>query len=292
MVELSLIEKIKTLFTLIFSSSLFLILLLGIFIILVDIFYISKQSKKVKIMYFIVSIVVVVILLFTYFEEFLKFINVLNKSIVMLINFPSLLQYTVIIFLTLIIMIISILSKKINKVISRINIGVFIADLFIFFLLLDQINKSNIDLSNKVDIYSNRNLMVLFELSMIIFIVWLLGLIIYKICFIIITKNNNNNKVISEVGFTNSEEIKENGNNDIIEEEIELPKRKEDGTIVNLYEEPEMPKTIEELRKERVLENLTKKFDDNQNMIDGLFTVEEYKELSKLLHDMKKNKKA
>ena len=51
MVELSLIEKIKTLFTLIFSSSLFLILLLGIFIILVDIFYISKQSKKVKIMY-------------------------------------------------------------------------------------------------------------------------------------------------------------------------------------------------------------------------------------------------
>ena len=184
MVELSLIEKIKTLFTLIFSSSLFLILLLGIFIILVDIFYISKQSKKVKIMYFIVSIVVVVILLFTYFEEFLKFINVLNKSIVMLINFPSLLQYTVIIFLTLIIMVISILSKKINKVVSRINIGVFIADLFIFFLLLDQINKSNIDLSNKVDIYSNRNLMVLFELSMIIFIVWLLGLIIYKICFI------------------------------------------------------------------------------------------------------------
>lgn len=291
MVELSLIEKIKTLFTLIFSSSLFLILLLGIFIILVDIFYISKQSKKVKIMYFIVSIVVVVILLFTYFEEFLKFINVLNKSIVMLINFPSLLQYTVIIFLTLIIMVISILSKKINKVISRINIGVFIADLFIFFLLLDQINKSNIDLSNKVDIYSNRNLMVLFELSMIIFIVWLLGLIIYKICFIIITKNNNN-KVISEVGFINSEEIKGNGNNDSIEEEIELPKRKEDGTIVNLYEEPEMPKTIEELRKERVLENLTKKFDDNQSMIDGLFTVEEYKELSKLLHDMKKNKKA
>lgn len=292
MVELSLIEKIKTLFTLIFSSSLFLILLLGIFIVLVDIFYISKQSKKVKIMYFIVSIVVIGILLLTYFEEFLKFINVLNKSIVMLINFPSLLQYTIIIFITLIIMVISILSKKINKVISRINIGVFIADLFIFFLLLDQINKSNIDLSNKVDIYSNRNLMVLFELSIIIFIVWLLGLIIYKICLILISKNNNNNIVNSKISFVNSEEIKENGNNDSIEEEIELPKRKEDGTIINLYEEPEMPKTIEELRKERVLEKLTKKFDDNQSMIDGLFTIEEYKELSKLLHDMQKNKKA
>lgn len=290
MVELSLLEKIKTLFILIFSSSLFLILLLGIFIILVDIFYISKQSKKVKIMYFVVSIVVIGILLLTYFEEFLKFINVLNKSIVMLINFPSLLQYTIIIFITLIIMIISILSKKINKVISRINIGVFIADLFIFFLLLDQINKSNIDLSNKVDIYSNRNLMVLFELSMIIFTIWLLGLIIYKICLILISKNNNN-KVNSEISLIKSEEIKKNNNTDSIEEEIELPKRKEDGTIINLYEEPEMPKTIEELRKERVLEDLTNKFDDNSNMIDDLFTVEEYKELSKLLHDMQKNKK-
>ena len=290
MVELSLIEKIKTLFTLIFSSSLFLILLLGIFIILVDVFYISKQSRKVKIMYLIVSVIVMVILLITYFEEFLKFIDVLNKNIVMLINFPSLLQYTVIIFITLIIMIISIFNKKMNRILSRINIGVFVADLFIFFLILDQINKTNIDLSNKINIYSNKNLMVLFEISMIIFVLWLLGLLIYKICSVLITRNKYSKVIMdnNEVNLGESEEVTKEDN----EEEIELPKRKEDGTIINLYEEPEMPRTIEELRKERVLENLTKKFDDNQSMIDGLFTVEEYKELSKLLHDMKKNKKA
>lgn len=290
MVELSLIEKIKTLFTLIFSSSLFLILLLGIFIILVDIFYISKQSRKVKIMYLIVSVIVMVILLITYFEEFLKFIDVLNKNIVMLINFPSLLQYTVIIFITLIIMIISIFNKKINRILSRINIGVFIADLFIFFLILDQINKTNIDLSNKINIYSNKNMMVLFEISMIIFVIWLSGLLTYKICSVLITRNKSSKVIMdnNEVNLSEREEATKEDN----EEEIELPKRRDDGTIINLYEEPEMPRTIEELRKERVLENLTKKFDDNQSMIDGLFTVEEYKELSKLLHDMKKNKKA
>lgn len=290
MVELSLIEKIKTLFTLIFSSSLFLILLLGIFIILVDVFYISKQSRKVKIMYLIVSVIVMVILLITYFEEFLKFIDVLNKNIVMLINFPSLLQYTVIIFITLIIMIISIFNKKMNRILSRINIGVFIADLFIFFLILDQISKTNIDLSNKINIYSNKNLMVLFEISMIIFVIWLFGLLTYKICCVLITRNKSS-KVIMDNNEFNLSEIEEVTKEDN-EEEIELPKRRDDGTIINLYEEPEMPRTIEELRKERVLENLTKKFDDNQSMIDGLFTVEEYKELSKLLHDMKKNKKA
>lgn len=290
MVELSLIEKIKTLFTLIFSSSLFLILLLGIFIILVDVFYISKQSRKVKIMYLIVSVIVMVILLITYFEEFLKFIDVLNKNIVMLINFPSLLQYTVILFITLIIMIISIFNKKMNRILSRINIGVFIADLFIFFLILDQISKTNIDLSNKINIYSNKNLMVLFEISMIIFVIWLFGLLTYKICCVLITKNKSSKVIMdnNEFNLSEREEVTKEDN----EEEIELPKRRDDGTIINLYEEPEMPRTIEELRKERVLENLTKKFDDNQSMIDGLFTVEEYKELSKLLHDMKKNKKA
>lgn len=290
MVELSLIEKIKTLFTLIFSSSLFLILLLGIFIILVDVFYISKQSRKVKIMYLIVSVIVMVILLITYFEEFLKFIDVLNKNIVMLINFPSLLQYTVILFITLIIMIISIFNKKMNRILSRINIGVFIADLFIFFLILDQISKTNIDLSNKINIYSNRNLMVLFEISMIIFVIWLFGLLTYKICCVLITRNKSSKVIMdnNEFNLSEREEVTKEDN----EEEIELPKRRDDGTIINLYEEPEMPRTIEELRKERVLENLTKKFDDNQSMIDGLFTVEEYKELSKLLHDMKKNKKA
>lgn len=290
MVELSLIEKIKTLFTLIFSSSLFLILLLGIFIILVDVFYISKQSRKVKIMYLIVSVIVMAILLITYFEEFLKFIDVLNKNIVMLINFPSLLQYTVIIFITLIIMIISIFNKKMNRILSRINIGVFIADLFIFFLILDQINKTNIDLSNKINIYSNKNLMVLFEISMIIFVIWLFGLLTYKICSVLITRNKSSKVIMdnNEVNLSEREEAPKGDN----EEEIELPKRRDDGTIINLYEEPEMPRTIEELRKERVLENITKKFDDNQSMIDGLFTVEEYKELSKLLHDMKKNKKA
>ena len=290
MVELSLIEKIKTLFTLIFSSSLFLILLLGIFIILVDVFYISKQSRKVKIMYLIVSVIVMVFLLITYFEEFLKFIDVLNKNIVMLINFPSLLQYTVIIFITLIIMIISIFNKKMNRILSRINIGVFIADLFIFFLILDQISKTNIDLSNKINIYSNKNLMVLFEISMIIFVIWLFGLLTYKICCVLITRNKSSKVIMdnNEFNLSEREEVTKEDN----EEEIELPKRRDDGTIINLYEEPEMPRTIEELRKERVLENLTKKFDDNQSMIDGLFTVEEYKELSKLLHDMKKNKKA
>lgn len=263
MVELSLIEKIKTLISLIFSSSLFLILLLGVLVIIIDITYISKKSKKIKILYTIITILVLTILSITYLEQLINIINIINKNIVSLINFPSLLQYITITIISIIIMLTSIINKKTNLIIKRINIGVIISDIFIFFLILDQISQNNIDISSKIDIYSQKNLMVLFEISMFLFIIWILGLIIYKICKILINKK----------------EIPE-----IIEEEIELPKRREDGSIINLYEEPEMPKTIEELRKNTKVEI------NKEDLIDGVFTLEEYKEINELLKKIKADK--
>lgn len=263
MVELSLIEKIKTVISLIFSSSLFLILLLGIIVIIIDLTYISKKSKKVKILYTFITLAILIILSISYLEELLNIINIINKNIVTLINFPSLLQYITITIISIVIMLLSILNKKTNNIIKRINIGVIISDIFIFFLILDQISKNNIDISSKIDIYSQKNLMVLFEVSIFIFIIWIIGLIIYKICIALINKDNN--PIIKE-------------------EEIELPKRREDGSIINLYEEPEMPKTIEELRK-------TSKVEINkEDLIDGVFTLEEYREINKLLKKIKADK--
>ena len=124
MVELSLFEKIKTIFDLIFSSSLFLILLIGIVIILIDVFFISKKNDKVKKIYKIISLLIIFLLFLMYYKEFLNFINVLNKSIVMFINFPSLLQYTVLMFVMLVFMIVGLFIKKKNKFIKNINISI------------------------------------------------------------------------------------------------------------------------------------------------------------------------
>lgn len=261
MVELSLLEKIKTIFSLIFSSSLFLILLLGIIVTIIDITYISKKSKKIKILYTIITIIVITILSISYLEELLNIINIINKNIVNLINFPSLLQYITITLISILIMLTSIINKKTNNIIKKINIGVIISDIFIFFLILDQISKNNIDISSKIDIYSHKNLMVLFEVSILIFILWIVGLIIYKICKTLINKKEEPQQ-----------------------EEIELPKRREDGKIINLYEEPEMPKTIEELRKNTKVEI------NKEELIDGVFTLEEYREINKLLKKLKADK--
>lgn len=282
MVELSLLDKIKTLLNLVLSSSLFLILLISIGIIILDICYISRKSKKVKMIYAVISFVIIIGLSINYLKELVNIVNVINKNLVMLINFPTILEYVTIIFISIIVMIISFIFKRFTKIIRGINLGVIIADLFIFFLILDQISKNNVDLSNKIDIYSNQNLMVLFQISLFIFIIWMAFLIIYSIIMKLIKSNYNIKKETIK-----NEEIK---NIDIEEnnkfEDLELPKKKNE--IINFYDEPEMPKTIEELRKENA--DSLKEINIQNSVIDGVFTLEEYKEIKKLLDELKKVK--
>ena len=133
------------------------------------------------------------------------------------------------------------------------NLLIFIIELFLFFLILDEISKNKIDLANKISVYSNVNLMALFELSVIIFAIWMIILVLYKIIYKLTHKN----------------EILVNSN--------------------SFYEEPELPKTIEELRKEELVPPpqieyiVVEKKNDND-----MFTLEEYRALKKLLEDMKK----
>ena len=280
MVELSLLDKIKTLLNLVLSSSLFLILLISIGIIILDICYISRKSKKVKMIYAVISFVIIIGLFINYLKELVNIVNVINKNLVMLINFPTILEYVTIIFISIIVMIISFIFKRFTKIIRGINLGVIIADLFIFFLILDQISKNNVDLSNKIDIYSNQNLMVLFQISLFIFIIWMAFLIIYSIIMKLIKSNYNIKKETIKNDEIKNIDVEENN----IFEDLELPKKKNE--IINFYDEPEMPKTIEELRKENA--DSLKEINIQNSVIDGVFTLEEYKEIKKILDELKK----
>ena len=59
MVEISLLDKIRLTCNLIFSSPLFLILIFGFALMLVDIYLISKKSKATKITYLLISLVII-----------------------------------------------------------------------------------------------------------------------------------------------------------------------------------------------------------------------------------------
>lgn len=253
MVELTLLERIKVTLSLVISSPLFLVLLLGIALMLVDIYFISKKSKKTKIIYLIVSLIIVMLLSRNYLEPLLSVLDTIGKNIITIIYFPSVFEYVLILLISLIILLISSFSKKTNKHIKAINLIVSIINFFIFFLILDELSKNKVDLTNKVSIYSNEVLMSLFELSVIIFALWIIGLIIYKIINKLIHKNDTN---------------------------------------VNFYEEPVLPKSIEELRKEiltpppSVEYIVVEKKNDND-----MFTLDEYRQMKKLLEYIKENQK-
>jgi hypothetical protein len=239
---------------------------------LVDIYFISKKSKKTKIIYLIVSLIIIGLLLQNYLSSLFSVFDTIVKNIITIIYFPSVLEYILMLIATLIIMLTGALNKKTNKKIKTINLFVFIINIFIFFLILDQISTSEVDLSNKVSIYLNENLMALFELSILIFGVWIIFLILSKIINKLINKNQNKieNKPEEEIESQTKEENKEE--------------------IINFYEEPELPKTIEELRKEELKPNtnieyiVVEKKNDND-----MFTLDEYRQMRKILEMIKEN---
>ena len=142
MVEFTLLEKIRTIFNLIFSSPLFLVLLS------------------------------------MYYDSLLVLLDSISKNIVSLIYFPTVLEYIIMLIISLIILIYSLVSKKISSNIKMFNALAFISNSYIFFLILDEIENSKVDLSSKISIYTNDHLMILFEISLGIFIIWMVILIL------------------------------------------------------------------------------------------------------------------
>ena len=253
MVEYTLLEKIKTLFNLITNSPLFLILVLGILLMIIDIAFISKTDKKTKIIYSIISIIVIILLMDSYFNSLISLFDTIAKNIVSIIYFPTMLQYILMLLASLIILIFSVASKKININIKRINILVLIINTFLFFLILDQINNNNVDLASKVSIYSNSILMILLELSIALFVVWIIGLILYKI-------------------------IKRLSLRDTKVERITLDPQ-------TFYNEPILPDNFSDLQKPKLKEEY---LINQMNKKEELFTLDEYKQMKKILELIKK----
>ena len=250
MVEYTLLEKIKTLFDLITSSPLFLILLSGIILMIIDMLFISNKDKKTQKIYLIVSILLIILILNLYFNSILSILDTISKNIVTIIYFPTILQYVIMLIISIVILLVSIFNKRINKIIKRINIFVLILNTFLFFLILDQINNNNVDLSNKISIYSNSHLMILLELSILIFVIWIISLILY-----LIIKKLQNKKTIEETNM--------------------------------FYEKPKLPEKFEELQMpKRKTEYVT----IEREKTDELFTLEEYKKMRELLEHINKDK--
>ena len=173
--DFSLVEKIHILMKLVSSSSLFLICsIIGIALLIFFIFCIIFNKKINKWIFISICLLISIILLINYGTLIFNIIDNIFDSLFMALYFPSLSIYVSVLITLNISFIISVFSKKQTKLKKLINITIGVISDFFLVLIIDIVSKNNINIYEQLTLYSNQFLLVLFELSMSLFVSWVL----------------------------------------------------------------------------------------------------------------------
>ncbi len=213
MIQASIIEQIGTFFKILFGNPYVIILLLTAIIVLFLLVKASKpENKKItKILYSLIYLGTFGTLLYFFHAEILKLFDYLFNNIFLFLFFPNLAVYILVLVIINIIIIKSTLSERESKVSKYLNISFFVIFNIIFYLIIDNIIKNNVNVYEQLSIYTNNNLLVLVELSMKLFVVWALVLLIIKLSNdlinkMLLRKSMNKNLVLENE--VNQEELK------------------------------------------------------------------------------------
>ena len=190
MSKLSFLDKLRILFDLSKSSVLYLIILiarisLGIFLISNN----RKNEKRNKTIYISISVFILFTLIIMYHSSLGNMFQYMMENFFVVLYFPNLAIYLAALIATNIILWISIFSYKSSKQIKTLNTIVYIIMNYLLALLLNVINKNNLDIFTKKSVYTNENATALIELSSTLFFTWIIFLIIYKIILIYLRKD-------------------------------------------------------------------------------------------------------
>ena len=175
MEDVSFIDKLNIVSDIILSSPLFLVSILLIEIALIVYLLIKKGKLKLQ-KWMIISIwsILALIIIVIYHKVFFNLIDNFINYIFTALYFPNLAVYISVILISNIFYFISVFNKKINKKYNIINItNALLLDILMIFII-DIVNKNNIDIYEKVTVFSNSKLLVLLELSTGIFTSWIL----------------------------------------------------------------------------------------------------------------------
>ena len=183
MIQVNFLKQIETLFNIFINNK--YVLYLGI-ISLVSLFAlisacIIKNKKITKILLIIIYLGVFGTLFYFYNKEIFAFIDYLINNIFLFLFFPNLAIYSLVILITNIFIVKSIISKKDKLGFKIYNILSFILFNIIFYLIIDNVIKNKINVYEQLSIYTNSDLLILIQLSMNLFIVWIIILIITKL---------------------------------------------------------------------------------------------------------------
>lgn len=301
MSKLSLLDKLS-LFIDVAKDSLWSVLILLILIVIVYLF--SKTDKKTmkrnKIIYIGFSLLVLILLFIFYFPSIGKIFDNMMNNLFIVIYFPNLAVYFAAIIATSIILWISLFNYKTSQIIKRVNLVMYLIINYLFALVLYTINNNKLDIFNTESIYTNKQATALIELTSILFVVWIIFLIVYKLVLIYLRRDYRP-QVKKVLVKKEVKKLPENYINievpNMVYGNISKPKKEEKnytytnapsmvyGNVkVKPYIEIEAPKVVYgTIPKKYSIDNKTKVYED-------MLTLEDYKLLLKLLKEQKTKK--
>lgn len=174
----NILEKLQYLFATISQSFIYTSFICTI-VLLIILYILKKINRKKLILSLITSYLCLFIIevIFNY-NELSKILNSIMLNLFTNIYFPSTYSYLFVLFVVDISFFISILKIKLNNIYRKVNTIVFLIMQFILILIMDIISKNNIDIFSKKSLFTNTNLVIMLELSINVFIIWLLILFV------------------------------------------------------------------------------------------------------------------
>ncbi len=177
--QLSFFDKINVLIKLLFSSP----VIIGIFafslVLMILLFFYSKLNKKImKFVFILLYLFIIGFAVFKYGSYFLTSIDSFVTLFMANIYFPIIPVYVFIMFISFIIMIVTLSSKNKHRFVKIINTIFFTLIQMFFAIFIYVVESSKIDLSLNSNLYSNEQTMTLLELGMGLFILWIIILLV------------------------------------------------------------------------------------------------------------------
>lgn len=175
---LSIIEKFKILFDMILDFKVIFVLL-GILVIATFLYLIKKIDNKKYISAIILALLLTIgIDIIINYKELSKVFDNFMTIFFSNIYFPSIYVYIGTLVIVFIAFIVSILNKMLNKTYKIINGITFILNNILLVIILNIIAKNKIDIFTPNSLYTSINLVAILEISMGLFILWILSLIV------------------------------------------------------------------------------------------------------------------
>lgn len=175
---LSIIEKFKILFDMILDFKVIFVLL-GILVVATFLYLIKKIDNKKYISAIILALLLTIgIDIIINYKELSKVFDNFMTIFFSNIYFPSIYVYIGTLVIVFIAFIVSILNKMLNKTYKIINGITFILNNILLVIILNIIAKNKIDIFTHNSLYTSINLVAILEISMGLFILWILSLIV------------------------------------------------------------------------------------------------------------------